>query len=210
MVCKALVAHLFTPSALALIISVFSGEAESKAIGTWTAWISIATVSGPIAGGLILAVTTWRWIFIVSAIPIAITLWLLMRVEGLDEVRHDAKVDVIGAVLCALGLGLPVFAFIEQPTLGWSDILVWLPLAVGAIAMTGFIWHEKRVVQPMLPLSLFKIRNFSAGNVATLAVYAGLTISTFLLTITLQEVGGYSAYSGRPKLLNHIRSLFPV
>jgi len=183
---------LITPSSLALIISVFSGKAQSKAIGAWTAWLSVATVSGPIVGGLILSVASWRWIFVVSAAPIVITLWLLMRLDMHESTKTGARVDIPGAVLCVLGLGLPVYALIEQPTYGWGSTFVWLPLTFGILFVLVFLLQEKRTAQPMLPLSLFEIRNFSVGNMATLVIYAGLTVSTFLLTITLQQVGGYS------------------
>jgi EmrB/QacA subfamily drug resistance transporter len=183
---------LLVPSSLALIISAFSGSAQSKAIGTWTAWLSIATVIGPLAGGLILAVVSWRWIFAVNILPIAVTFWLLLRLEQPARVRTDAKVDVLGALLCAFGLGGPVYALIEQPTHGWGNGQVWPPLAAGTLLLVLFIAYEAHVPQPMLPLSLFKIRNFSFGNAATFAIYAGLSVSSFLIAITLQQVGGYT------------------
>jgi EmrB/QacA subfamily drug resistance transporter len=183
---------LLVPSSLALIIAAFSGQTQSKAIGTWTGWLSIATVIGPLLGGLILAVASWRWIFAVNIVPITITLWLLSQVE---EPRCDTagvKVDVFGAALCALGLGGTVYALIEQPSYGWGSDQVWFPLALGVLLLAWFVWHEAHSEQPMLPLTLFKIRNFSFGNVATLSIYAGLSVASFLITITLQEIGGYT------------------
>jgi len=183
---------LLVPSSLALIIAAFSGQAQSKAIGTWTGWLSIATVIGPLLGGLILAVASWRWIFAVNVVPIMITLWLLSRLE---EPRRDtvrARVDVLGAALCALGLGGTAYALIEQPSYGWGNGQVWLPLTLGVLLLVWFVWHEAHSEQPMLPLALFKVRNFSFGNVATLAIYAGLSVASFLITITLQEIGGYT------------------
>jgi len=184
---------LIMPSSLALILSVFSGEAKSKAIGRWTGWISIATISGPVIGGLILAVATWRWIFVVSALPIIATILLMLKVGKIDKLEPGAQVDVPGAVLCAAGLGLPVFALIEQPILGWGNLTVWTPLVCGVIIMAIFIWFERHTKKPMLPLSLFAVRNFSTGNIATLAVYAGLSISSFSLSIALQQISDYSA-----------------
>lgn len=186
---------LLVPSSLALIISVFSGETESKAIGTWTAYLSIATVAGPIIGGLILAVASWRWIFLVNVVPIAITLWLLARLDCPDPVRTNTKIDVPGALLCALGLGAPVYALIEKPALGWGNGRVWFPLIAGAALLAAFIWREAHTKQPMLPLSLFKVRNFTYGNLSTLAIYAGLSVSSFLITITLQQIGGFSPFA---------------
>jgi EmrB/QacA subfamily drug resistance transporter len=184
---------LLVPSSLALIISAFSGPAQGKAIGTWTAWFSIATIVGPLLGGLIVSVASWRWIFGVNVVPIAVTVWLLARIDEPERTRTATKIDTLGAILCAIGLGTPVFALIEQPSYGWSAPRVWIPLVIGTVALAAFIRYEAWNGQPMLPLSLFRVRNFSAGNIATLTIYAGLSVSSFLLIITLQQVGGYSA-----------------
>jgi EmrB/QacA subfamily drug resistance transporter len=183
---------LLVPSSLALIISAFSGQPQGRAIGIWTAWFSIATIAGPLLGGVILGLGSWRWIFAVNVVPIALTLWLLARLHLPEHVRSGTNVDVRGAVLCAFGLGAPVFGLIEQPTYGWGSVRVWWPLVFGTAALVVFVWHEARTRRPMLPLSLFRVRNFTYGNLATLAIYAGLSVSSFLITITLQQVGGYS------------------
>jgi EmrB/QacA subfamily drug resistance transporter len=183
---------LLVPSSLAIIISTFSGPAQSRAIGVWTAWFSIAAVVGPLLGGIILAITNWRWIFAVNVVPIALTLWLLGRVKLEEHTRPDTSIDILGAVLCAIGLGAPVFALIEQPTYGWSSPLIGVPLIGGLTVLALFVWYESRNQAPMLPLSLFKVRNFAWGNLATFAIYAGLSVSTFILTITLQQVGGFT------------------
>jgi EmrB/QacA subfamily drug resistance transporter len=192
---------LLVPSSLAIIIATFKGPEQSKAIGTWTAWLSVATVAGPLLGGLILAVVSWRWIFAVNVLPIALTMWLLVRVQLVEYVQSGTKIDTLGAILCAVGLGAPVFGLIEQPKYGWGDPLVAGPLVAGAILLAVFLWYERRNPAPMLPLSLFRSRNFAAGNIATLAIYAGLSVSAFLITITLQQVGGYSALMASLALL---------
>ncbi len=192
---------LLVPSSLALIISAFSGKAQSKAIGTWTAWFSVAAVIGPVLGGIILAFTSWRWIFAVNVLPIAVTLWLMATLERPERIRSDATIDTLGAVLCATGLGAPVFALIEQPTYGWSSPIIWAPFLAGLAVLGLFVWYERRNPWPMLPLSLFKVRNFSYGNLATLAIYAGLGVSIFIITITLQQVGGYTPLQASLALL---------
>ncbi|HVV25514.1 MAG TPA: MFS transporter [Candidatus Saccharimonadales bacterium] len=183
---------LLVPSSLAIIISTFSGAAQGKAIGTWTAWTGIAFVIGPLLGGFLVDSLSWRLIFAINVLPIAATLYLLRRVQVKDQTKK-AAIDVVGAVLCALGLGGPVFALIEQPHYGWSDPLIYLPLAVGAVIFAAFLIYESRARQPMLKLGLFRRWNFSVGNVATLAIYAGLSVSTFLIVLFLQQVSGYSA-----------------
>ena len=192
---------LLVPSSLALIISAFSGPAQGKAIGMWTAWFSVAAVIGPLLGGLIVAVTSWRWIFGVNVLPIGLTLGMMARLKVDEQVKPGTAIDTIGAILCAIGLGAPVFALIEQPNYGWGSLRIWLPLAAGVLALITFVWYEARNPRPMLPLTLFRIRNFAFGNLATLAIYAGLSVSSFIITITLQQVGGYSALQAGLALL---------
>jgi EmrB/QacA subfamily drug resistance transporter len=184
---------LLVPSSLALIISAFSGAAQSKAIGTWTGWTTITAVIGPLLGGLLVAVSSWRWIFAINVVPIAITLFLLRGLTLREQKRTSTKVDLAGAILCALGLAGPVYALIEEPGRGWGHPLVWIPLVAGCLVFLAFLRTERRAVAPMLPLSMFKERNVAFGNLATIAIYAGLTISTFIIVITLQQVAGYSA-----------------
>jgi EmrB/QacA subfamily drug resistance transporter len=192
---------LLVPSSLAIIISTFKGAAQARAIGIWTAWFSVSAVLGPLLGGVILAAGSWRWIFAINVLPIAVTVWLLARLKLSETPAEGVRVDLPGAVLCALALGAPVFALIEQPVRGWSDPLIYGSLIFGGLASLLFILFERRAPQPMLPLSLFRVRNFSVGNLATLAIYAGLAVSTFILVITLQQVGGYSALEAGLALL---------
>lgn len=184
---------LLVPSSLAMIISAFKGPAQSKAIGAWTAWFSVAAITGPLLGGLIIAVTSWRWIFAINVLPITITLWLMRRLKVPKQTKPTVKADLFGAMLCSIGLGGSVYALIEQPHFGWSSPVIYLPLLVGVLALTVFVWQENKHSDPMLPLSLFRSRNFSAGNVATVSIYGGLSMATFLIVVTLQQVGGYSA-----------------
>lgn len=184
---------LLTPSSLAMIISAFSGKAQGKAIGSWTAWFSVAAVAGPLLGGVIINYSSWRWIFAINVLPIAICLWLLTRLEQPVRTDDRARVDMPGALLCMLGLAGSVYALIEQPKHGWGSATILLPLLGGLALLAAFVWQESRSSRPMLPLSLFARHNFSVGNVATAAIYAGLSLSSFMIVITLQQVGGWSA-----------------
>jgi EmrB/QacA subfamily drug resistance transporter len=192
---------LLVPSSLALIISAISGPAQGKAIGTWTAWTGVAFVIGPLLGGFLVDSFSWRLIFAINVVPIAVTLWLLKRLTVDEDIDKGTHVDIRGSVLGAVGLGGPVYALIEQSHYGWSSPLIYVPLIVGLAAFWAFIRHEQKTESPMLPLELFKIRNFSVGNVATLSIYAGLSIATFLITIFVQQVGGYSAIEAGMALL---------
>lgn len=184
---------LLVPSSLALIMSNFRGAGQGKAIGTWTAWTGISFVIGPLLGGFLVDSASWRWIFAINILPIIVTLWLMRSLERTGQRKESTRIDSLGAILCTLGLGGPVFGLIEQPNYGWGASVVYLPFVIGLLLLGTFIWHESRESQPMLPLSLFSHRNFSAGNIATAAIYGGLSIATFLIVIFLQQVGGYSA-----------------
>jgi EmrB/QacA subfamily drug resistance transporter len=184
---------LLVPSSLALIITAFSGTAQAKAIGTWTAWTGTAMIIGPLLGGFLIDSLSWRAIFGINILPIAVTVWLLGLLDIPEHVRPNTRIDFVGAALCSLGLAGSVYALIEQGHYGWSDPRVAVT-GIAGVAMLGFfIWHERRTKSPMLPLSLFASRNFNVGNVATTAVYAGLSVSGFLITIYVQQVGRYSA-----------------
>jgi EmrB/QacA subfamily drug resistance transporter len=185
---------LLTPSALAVIVATFRESERGPAIGSWTAWGGIATVLGPLAGGELLQISSWRVIFLINLPLVAICVTLILAVIPRTEPRREGarRIDFLGGFLCALGLGGPVFALIEQPRLGWASPAVILPLVAGVVLLVCFVVHEARARDPMLPLTLFRRRNFSAGNIETLSMYAGLSILFFFLTIFLQQIGGYT------------------
>jgi EmrB/QacA subfamily drug resistance transporter len=186
---------LLVPASLAVITSTFSGAVRGAAIGQWTAWSGVSFVIGPLLGGWLISVSSWRWIFVIN-VPIAlVTIALTLRLGGVRQVRKkDVRVDVIGALLGAAGLGLLVTGFIEQPRLGWSDPLIPGALAGGAALLVAFVVYEMHTPMPMLPLRLFRLRNFSVTNVETLAVYGALSAWSVFMTLFLQEFSHYSPF----------------
>lgn len=193
---------LLVPSSLALIISSFEGPAQGKAIGSWTAWTGISFVIGPLVGGILVDSLSWRYVFLINIIPTLVTLWLIRRLEETsDNTGKRAKVDIIGAILCTLGLAGAVYALIEQPHFGWQHPLIAGTFTAGLAMLALFVWYERRIEHPMLPLALFKVGNFTVGNLATVAIYAGLSVATFLITIFVQEVGHYSALTAGLSIL---------
>jgi EmrB/QacA subfamily drug resistance transporter len=186
---------LLTPSALAVIVAAFSQAERGGAIGSWTAWSGIATVVGPLAGGFLVDAVSWRLIFAVNVPFVAATLVLVSRaVSGRPRGGEHAPVDWTGAALTFFGLLGPVLALIRQPTVGWGSIQVWGPGLGGLALLVAFVAHERRTTAPMLPLGLFRRRNFAVGNLQTFTMYGGLSVTFFLLGLFLQEVAGYRAF----------------
>jgi EmrB/QacA subfamily drug resistance transporter len=184
---------LLVPGSLAIVAAAFKGEERGKAVGTWTAWTGIATVLGPAGGGALIGLLSWRAIFWVNLPLIAATVLLTLR--GVEESKDpDAfrGIDWTGITLSAAGLGGPVFALIEQPTHGWSDPGVWVPLIGGIACFAVFLLYEARARHPMLDLGLFRIRNFAVANLTTLAAYAGLIGGLFFVSLFLQQVADYT------------------
>jgi EmrB/QacA subfamily drug resistance transporter len=184
---------LLVPGSLAIVAATFEGAARGKAVGTWTAWTGIATVLGPAGGGALVEALSWRAIFWVNipliAVTVALTLHSVRESRDPDAFRG---IDWAGIGLSAAGLAGPVFALIEQPSHGWGDPLVWVPMIVGVACFGLFVVREARARHPMLDLALFRIRNFWVANLTTLTAYAGLIGGLFFVGLFLQQVAGYS------------------
>jgi EmrB/QacA subfamily drug resistance transporter len=197
-VCRALqgaFGALLMPSSLAVIVAAFGREERGGAIGTWTAWSGIATVIGPLAGGWLVDSVSWRLIFAINVPFVLATLMLVAVAVPAREpgAARQARIDWVGAGLTFLGLAGPVLALIRQPVAGWGSVEVWGPGLGGFVLLAGFLAWERHTPAPMLPLALFKRRNFAIGNIETFAMYGGLSITFFLLVLYLQEVAGYGA-----------------
>ena len=188
---QGIAAALLVPSNLALIMDTFAPRQRAAAIGTWTAWTGIATVAGPLLGGLLVQVASWRWVFVIN-VPLVIVTLSLARAIPPQRVTARSGVDWIGGALGALGLAGPIFALIEQPNYGWADGRVAGAMAAGCTLLVLF-WHwERRCSNPMLPFGIFRARNFGIGNLATLFLYGGLSVVSFFLVVFLQQVGGFT------------------
>ena len=184
---------LLVPSSLAIITSTFLDHERTRAIGTWTAWTGVSFVIGPLLGGVLIDALSWRWVFAIN-VPFVIVTVAMLRATCPDiKVENRPHVDWLGAVLCALGLAGPVFALIEQPIYGWAHPVVAVPMITGVLLLAAFVAWERRAPEPMVTLSLFRDRNFTVTNIATLGIYAGLGATTFFSVLFLQQVAGYSA-----------------
>ena len=164
-------------------------KARASAIGTWTAFTGIAAVIGPLLGGWFVEHATWRWVFLMNGPLIAVTIVLFVRFvpETQDENARGA-LDWFGGILAVLGLTAISAALIQAPLIGLSSPLVIAGLVAGVVILIGFVFHQARTTNPMMPLSLFKSRNFSSINLATLGIYFALGGAPFFVPLFLQNV----------------------
>lgn len=194
---QGLAGALLTPASLAIIIAVFPANERGAAIGTWTAWGGIGFLVGPLLGGQLVDALSWRAVFAINVPLVLLTLELARRHVPGEGRRAPGerrpRLDVAGATLCAAGLAGPTFALIEQPRLGWGHPAIWGAAAGGLVVLALFLRREARVAEPMLPLALFRRRNFAWGNLETLFLYAGLGVFSLFLGLFLQQAAGFSA-----------------
>jgi len=186
-------AALLTPGSLAIIEASFAASDRGRAIGAWSGLGGVTTAAGPLLGGYLISAASWRWIFFIN-LPIAVAV-LVLGSRHLPESRDPTvhgQIDVAGAAACAAFLAGLTFAFIEAPALGWGSPAVIAMLAVAAASLAAFLAREATARSPMLPLSIFRDRQFAATNAVTLVVYAALSGALFLLPTQLQVGWGYS------------------
>jgi EmrB/QacA subfamily drug resistance transporter len=196
-------AAVVTPSALALIMESASGAVRARMIGQWTAWTAAASVAAPFLGGAAVDLGTWRLVFLVNMVPAALMWRPLVRLRRAAPPPggRSGPLDIAGAILGVVGLGCLVFGLIEQGARGWGSPLVLVCLVIGLAATAAFLARERRVPHAMLPLALFRERNFGAGNLATAWAYGGMGLSFFLLGLYLQQRMGLTAFQAGLGLL---------
>jgi EmrB/QacA subfamily drug resistance transporter len=195
-------AALLTPGSLAILQSSFDPDDRGAAIGAWSGLGGVATAIGPLFGGYLIAVGSWRWIFLIN-VPIgAVVLLLSVRhvPESFDPTA-DRHIDVTGAVLATAALAGATYGLIEGPSRGWDNPTVLVMLALGAAAAAGFILVERNSRAPMLPLGVFRRRQFTVTNAVTFIVYAALGGVLFLLPVELQVVNHYTPLESGVALL---------
>ena len=191
---------LLVPGSLALISASFPQEERGRAIGTWSGFTSITAAIGPVLGGWFIQHGSWRWVFFIN-VPLGLAVvWIaLWKVPESRASQHSQQFDWVGALLAALGFGGIVFALIES-----------VPLAgiAGGIALIAMLYWEARSSSPMVPLRLFRSRNFSGANLLTLFLYAALSGVLFFFPLDLIQVQGYSPTEAGAALLPFILLMF--
>ncbi|MEP7159969.1 MAG: DHA2 family efflux MFS transporter permease subunit [Dermatophilaceae bacterium] len=187
-------ASLMTPQTMTVITRTFPADRRGQAMALWGATAGIATLVGPILGGVLIDAFGWEWIFFIN-VPVGVVGFVLAwRLVPSLQTRSHAF-DWVGVALSATGLLCGVFAIQEGETYNWGQIVgpisVPLLLVVGAILLGAFVWWQSRVKrEPLVPLGLFRDRNFSLANVAILTVGLAITSMMFPFTIYAQTVRG--------------------
>lgn len=191
---------LLVPNSLALISVSFSPDERGRAIGTWSGFTAITAALGPVLGGWFVQHTSWRWVFFIN-IPVAaiVVALILFKVPEAKTKKNNQPLDWVGAGLTTLGLGGIVFAFLESvPLIG----------VLGLVLLAAFLFLERRSKAPMLPLALFRSRNFSGANLLTLFLYAALSGVLFFLPLNLIQIQGYKPTQAGGALLPFILLMF--
>jgi EmrB/QacA subfamily drug resistance transporter len=195
-------AALLTPGSLAIIETTFHPEDRSAAIGAWSGLGGVMTAIGPVVGGYLTTAMSWRLIFLINLPFAALAAWAAMW--HLPESRHEtapARLDYVGTALAALGLGGVIFALTAGPVEGWDVPIVLVPGVCGIIALISFVLVERFSRHPLLPLAIFRSRQFTAANVITFIIYGALGGALFLLPMQLQRVVGLSALESGTALI---------
>jgi len=186
-------AALLTPASLAILEATFAAGDRGPAIGRWSSLSGTASAIAPFVGGWLLAAGDWRWVFLINP-PLGV-LVALIAWRHIPETRapnSNGRIDVVASLLCVAGLGgltAGIIALADRPP---TATAVWAPLVAGTVALCGFLTYEHRAASPMLPLGLFRIRQFSAANAVTFLLYAANGGALLLLVIELQTVSGLS------------------
>jgi EmrB/QacA subfamily drug resistance transporter len=203
-------AALLVPGSLAIISNSFSESQRGRAIGTWSGFSAMTTGAGPVLGGWLIEHVSWRAVFFIN-VPLAIAV-ILISLRHVAESSNETKtkIDWIGSVLAALGLGALVFGLIESSRLGFGDRSVIAVLVAACILLIVFLWFEARISEPMLPLALFRSRTFTGTNLLTFLLYAALSGTLFFLPMNLIQIQHYPATAAGAALLPFILLMFAL
>lgn len=193
-------AALLVPGSLAIISASFSPSERGRQIGLWSGFSALTSALGPVLGGWLIDTLSWRWIFFINLPLAALVLFFLTRVpESRDSSAR--RLDVGGSLLVTFGLGALTYGLLEAGERGLGDPGILAALAVGVLALVGFVGLEARLEAPMVPPGLFRSRTFSGTNVLTLLLYGALSGALFFLPLNLQQVQGYTATEAGAVLL---------
>jgi len=206
---------LLVPGSLAIISASFSPAKRGRAIGTWSGFLSISSSLGPLLGGWLVQHLSWRWAFLINlplAAAVLVIVYLRVPESRDEELSQGAarRLDFPGAALATLGLGAAVYGLITAGSLGLGRPEVAAPLALSVLFLGAFVAVEARSPAPMLPLQLFRSRDFAGANILTFCLYAALSVVLFYLPFNLIQVQGYGATAAGAALLPFILIMFAL
>jgi EmrB/QacA subfamily drug resistance transporter len=202
---------LLVPGSLALLSASFDREHRGRAIGTWSGFTAITSAFGPLLGGFLIDHGSWRYAFFLN-VPLALVV-LMLTFRYVPESRGAPAangIDWLGALLAAIAMGGIVYALIEAQSVGWGNPRVRGSFTVGLLMLPVFLFVELRRKAPILPLRLFRSRDFAGANLLTLLLYAALGGSLFFLPLNLIQVQGYSATAAGGALLPFVLLMFAL
>jgi EmrB/QacA subfamily drug resistance transporter len=184
-------AALMAPQTMAVITRIFPATRRGQAMGMWGAVAGVATLVGPILGGVLVDALGWEWIFFIN-VPVGVVAFVLAWRLVPSLPTHSHRFDLVGVGLSAVGLFLLVFGIQEGQSYNWS-VRIWVMIACGLAVMVAFVvWQGYNSGEPLVPLSLFRDRNFSLSNVAITAVGFSITAMGFPIFLYAQVVRGLS------------------
>ncbi|MDB5175649.1 MAG: transporter [Candidatus Saccharibacteria bacterium] len=191
---QGLSAAFMSPAALSIVINTFKqGKERNRALGVWGGVAAGGAAAGLLFGGVLTEYLGWRWDFFVN-VPIGLAvIFFVQRIipESKADMEHQ-HLDLPGAVLATSGLMILVYALVKAPEKGWGSSSTILLLLSSVVLLAGFIFNETRSKQPLVPLSIFKLRNLSAANLVQLPITAGMLSMFFFLSLYVQTVMHYS------------------
>jgi EmrB/QacA subfamily drug resistance transporter len=187
-------AALLVPQGLSILSMSFPEQDRARAIGTWSAWTSVFGVVGPVAGGWLIQVWSWRWIFLLNLPLVVLIMLLAPRIpesRALDD-GPAQPLDLLGATLASLSFAAIIYALSFAPQLGWRDRIVSGPLLAGVVLFALFLGSQANRPNAMMPLSLFSIPRFLAPNLLTLLLYGALGGSLYVIPFYMIQVRHYA------------------
>jgi EmrB/QacA subfamily drug resistance transporter len=191
---QGLAAALMSPSALSIVLVTFTeGSERNKALGYWTLVAAGGAAMGLLLGGILTQYLGWRWDFLVN-VPVGILISIgIFRIVPMHEkeVTHS-HLDLPGALLVTAGLITFVFALSQGPVWGWLSTATLSTIAAAFALLAAFIFNESRSSHPLMPLSIFKIRNVTGANLMMAPIYAGMLGTFFLTSLYIQSTLHYS------------------
>ncbi len=185
---------LLVPGSLSLITATFAGEEQARAFGVWAGASAGTTILGPFLGGILVDTLSWRAAFLINVPLVLFALWATGRhvQESRDE-QASGSFDWVGAMVGALAVGGLAFGAIYGQQREWRDPLAFVALAIGTATTILFPLLMARSSHPLVPLQLFRSRNFTVTNLSTFVIYGALYVTFYYLPLLMQGTLGYTA-----------------